>query len=244
MPPDTSSSSSSSSSCVSSFGSFDDVSALIPLKPAAAPAPPSDGVKFLCSYGGQILPRRHDGRLRYVGGHTRVLAVQRSLSFYDLHRRLRELCGWDAVRVRCQLPAEDLDALVSVTSDDDLANLLEEYDLAAAAAAAATKEEHRRQPPQELRIRAFLLPPAGLSFSASRTPRAPSTPPPLAAGRRRLVQAAHGGSPSGGRCALHHAVVADRAWLSGRTRSPGGSPAGHAQHGRRQRVPHSGSRWQ
>lgn len=30
--------------------------------------------------------------------------------------------------LRCQLPMEDLDSLVSITSDEDLANLIEEYD--------------------------------------------------------------------------------------------------------------------
>ncbi|MCQ6483245.1 hypothetical protein NPN19_25790, partial [Vibrio parahaemolyticus] len=54
--------------------------------------------------------------------------------------------GWEAVCLRCQLPTEDLDALVSVTGDDDLANLLEEYD-------AASRD--RLQP---LKIRAFLFP--------------------------------------------------------------------------------------
>lgn len=38
-------------------------------------------LKFLCSYGGRILPRSTDGKLRYVGGHTRVLSVHRSISF-------------------------------------------------------------------------------------------------------------------------------------------------------------------
>lgn len=41
-----------------------------------------------------------------------------------------ELCGWGMVSIRCQLPTEDLDALVSITSDEDLANLIEEYDFA------------------------------------------------------------------------------------------------------------------
>ncbi|XP_062204135.1 protein PAL OF QUIRKY-like [Phragmites australis] len=174
--PNTSPPSSTSSSCVS-FGSFEEVSA------AKQPGPTlTNGVKFLCSYGGKILPRRHDGQLRYVGGHTRVLSVQHPLRFYDLHRKLRELCGWDAVSVRCQLPTEDLDALISVTSDDDLANLLQEYDLAAAS----------QERPQQLRIRAFLLPPAG-----TRTPRTPSSPP-LASRRRPghlLMHATRAGSP-------------------------------------------------
>lgn len=39
---------------------------------------------------------------------------------------MRELCG-KSVSIRCQLPMEDLDALVSVTCDEDLSNLMEEY---------------------------------------------------------------------------------------------------------------------
>lgn len=38
-------------------------------------------IKFLCSYGGRIIPRQTDGKLRYQGGDTRVLAVDRSISF-------------------------------------------------------------------------------------------------------------------------------------------------------------------
>lgn len=60
--------------------------------------------------------------------------------------KLRELCGWGGtVSLRCQLPTEDLDTLVSVTSDDDLADLVEEYDVAS------------RDRPSPLKIRAFLL---------------------------------------------------------------------------------------
>ncbi|KAJ6825208.1 uncharacterized protein M6B38_379085 [Iris pallida] len=113
-----SSSSSSSSSCVS-ITSFDDVSVK------------SNTLKFVCSYGGKILPRYPEGKLRYIGGETRVIAVDRSLTFSDLLGKMGELCGWPgAVRLRCQMPTEDMDALVSVTSDEDLANLVEEYDLA------------------------------------------------------------------------------------------------------------------
>ncbi|GKA46740.1 putative PB1 domain-containing protein [Tanacetum coccineum] len=90
-----------------------------------APKPPM--IKFLCSYGGRILPRYPDGKLRYHGGHTRVLAVVRSVEFSELMTKLEELCG-KPVTLRCQLPTEDLDALVTITSDEDLMNLIEEYD--------------------------------------------------------------------------------------------------------------------
>ncbi|KAL1216464.1 Protein PAL OF QUIRKY [Cardamine amara subsp. amara] len=90
-------------------------------------------VKFLCSYGGRITPRYSDGKLRYQGGDTRVLSVSRSISFTELAKKLSEICGVTVSTLRCQLPTDDLDALVTVTSDEDLANLMEEYDLASTA---------------------------------------------------------------------------------------------------------------
>ena len=47
----------------------------------------SETLKFLCSYNGKIVLSRHGGsgagagKLRYAGGLTRVLAVDRSVSF-------------------------------------------------------------------------------------------------------------------------------------------------------------------
>ncbi|KAL8507968.1 hypothetical protein ACS0TY_018497 [Phlomoides rotata] len=62
-----------------------------------------------------------------------------------------KMCGSSvSVNLRCQLPNEDLDALVSITSDEDLAHLLVEYDLAASAAVA---------PPPSFKIRVFLSAP-------------------------------------------------------------------------------------
>ncbi|KAF5778203.1 putative PB1 domain-containing protein [Helianthus annuus] len=114
-------------------------------------------IKFLCSYGGKILPRYPDGKLRYHGGQTRVLAVHRSISFSELLVKLGELCGTSAT-LRCQLPTEDLDALVSITSDEDLVNLIEEYD-----------HQSTRQS-KSLKIRAFLSPPKRSSPSPSPSP--------------------------------------------------------------------------
>ncbi|GLJ32065.1 hypothetical protein SUGI_0645720 [Cryptomeria japonica] len=87
----------------------------------------SNRVKYLYSYGGKILPRPGDGKLRYVGGETRVMAADRSISFADLIAKMAEVLGCD-VLLKCQLPGEDLDALVSIKSDEELESILEEYD--------------------------------------------------------------------------------------------------------------------
>ncbi|GLJ32067.1 hypothetical protein SUGI_0645770 [Cryptomeria japonica] len=87
----------------------------------------SNRVKYLYSYGGKILPRSADGKLRYVGGETRVMAANRNISFADLIAKMAETVGFD-VLLKCQLPGEDLDGLVSIKSDEELDSMLEEYD--------------------------------------------------------------------------------------------------------------------
>ncbi|KAI9169814.1 hypothetical protein LWI28_018103 [Acer negundo] len=158
-------------------------------------------IKFLCSYGGKILPRHPDGKLRYHGGETRVLAVDRSICFSELLLKLGELCG-KQVSLRCQLPTEDLDALVSITSDEDLANLIEEYDRVAS-------------PPSSLKIRAFLslpkskpsskkppLSPPSSSSSSSSSSSPSSSPKSSSNDSTRLSR------PATGRCHHHRMSVA------------------------------------
>ncbi|XP_021755384.1 uncharacterized protein LOC110720641 [Chenopodium quinoa] len=84
-------------------------------------------VKFLCSFGGSILPRPQDGKLRYVGGETRIVSVPRDIRYEELMGKMRELYEATAI-FKYQQPEEDLDALVSVVNDDDVTNMMEEYD--------------------------------------------------------------------------------------------------------------------
>eukprot|EP00249_Psilotum_nudum_P016406 c25807_g1_i1 orf=479-2935(+) len=84
-------------------------------------------VKLMCSYGGKILPRPHDNQLRYIGGETRIVVVNRNVSYAELVGKLSRLFGSSLI-VKYQLPTEDLDALISVTSDEDLENMMEESD--------------------------------------------------------------------------------------------------------------------
>ncbi|CAN4084274.1 unnamed protein product [Withania somnifera] len=84
-------------------------------------------VKFLCSFSGSILPRPQDGKLRYVGGETRIASVSRYISYEELMAKMREIFE-GAMVLKYQQPDEDLDALVSVVNDDDVVNMMEEYD--------------------------------------------------------------------------------------------------------------------
>lgn len=98
----------------------------------AAPSPGSSDercsrAKFLCSFGGRVLPRPLDGKLRYVGGETRIVTVPHDVSYEDLLARMREIFE-DTSMIKYQQPEEDLDALVSVVNDDDVMNMMEEYE--------------------------------------------------------------------------------------------------------------------
>lgn len=102
-------------------------------------------VKFMCSYGGKIHPRPHDNVLSYVGGDTKIFAVDRSIKFASMLAKLSSFCDAD-VTFKYQLPGEDLDALISVTNDDDLEHMMHEYD------------RLYRAPGRPARMRLFLFP--------------------------------------------------------------------------------------
>lgn len=123
--------------------------------------PPSSAtykVKFMCSYGGKIQPRPHDNQLAYVGGDTKILAVDRYIKLSAFVSKLSSLCETPDVCFKYQLPGEDLDALISVTNDEDLDHMMIEYDRLYRASAK----------PARLRLFLFLLnPPAPASFDSN-----------------------------------------------------------------------------
>lgn len=115
-------------------------------------------VRFMCSYGGRILPRPHDNQLRYVGGDTRIVAVARNISYSLLISKLSKLCG-SAVTLKYQLPNEDLDALISVTTDEDLENMMDEYDrLQQSPGSIGSNKSSSSSSSSSSRLRLFLFP--------------------------------------------------------------------------------------
>ncbi|KAK4266295.1 hypothetical protein QN277_027240 [Acacia crassicarpa] len=84
-------------------------------------------IKFLCSFGGRILPRPNDGKLRYVGGETRIISIRKNITWEQLMEKTHAI--WNQTHIiKYQLPGEDLDALISVCSDEDLHHMIEEYE--------------------------------------------------------------------------------------------------------------------
>lgn len=86
----------------------------------------SGKIKFLCSFGGRILPRPNDGKLRYVGGDTRIMSIRNNITYQELVKNTLAICNYHHT-IKYQLPGEDLDALISVSSDEDLHHMIEEY---------------------------------------------------------------------------------------------------------------------
>ncbi|KAL2236369.1 UNVERIFIED_CONTAM: putative serine/threonine-protein kinase [Sesamum indicum] len=101
-------------------------------------------IKLLCSFGGKILPRPSDGKLRYVGGQTRIISIFKNLSWEELVKKTAGMCNQPHT-IKYQLPGEDLDALISVSSDEDLQNMIDEYNGA-------------EKPEASQRLRIFLIP--------------------------------------------------------------------------------------
>ncbi|KAL6626702.1 hypothetical protein ACP70R_030428 [Stipagrostis hirtigluma subsp. patula] len=119
---------------------------------AAAAAAGGGRLRLMCSFGGRIVPRPTDKSLCYLGGETRIVAVDRHASLAEVHARLsRSLLGGRPFTLKYQLPNEDLDSLISVSTDEDLDNLVDEYDRIAASSSGSGSSRTSR-------IRLFLFP--------------------------------------------------------------------------------------
>ncbi|KAL2316872.1 LOW QUALITY PROTEIN: hypothetical protein Fmac_030748 [Flemingia macrophylla] len=89
----------------------------------------------MCSYGGCIQPRPYDNHLTHVAGDTKILSVDRHVKFPTLLAKLSALANAPSLLnsplanalslLKYQLPGEDLDALISVTSNDDLHHIID-----------------------------------------------------------------------------------------------------------------------
>lgn len=88
----------------------------------------SSSIRLLCSFGGKILSRPGDGKLRYVGGDTRLIRISKGISWQDLLQKTIKIHNQPHI-IKYQLPGEDLDALVSVSCDEDLQNMMEEFSI-------------------------------------------------------------------------------------------------------------------
>ncbi|CAH8391887.1 unnamed protein product [Eruca vesicaria subsp. sativa] len=105
---------------------------------------PDAKLRLMCSFGGHIMPRPHDKALTYSSGETRLVVIDRRASLASLRSRLSSmLLNGRSFTLKYQLPSEDLDSLVTITTDEDLENMIEEYDRATSSATATATQRIR-----------------------------------------------------------------------------------------------------
>lgn len=90
----------------------------------------SKKVKMLCCHGGDIkFPAvSSNGKLGYDGGCTHLISVSVDISYGKLVRKIRSIHGlhpYSYIAIQYYLPIEDL--LISVTCDEDMENMMEEF---------------------------------------------------------------------------------------------------------------------
>ncbi|EOA36697.1 hypothetical protein CARUB_v10012140mg [Capsella rubella] len=94
------------------------------------PAPSLDPkLRLLCSFGGRIIPLPPENYLHYIGGETRLVVVPRGVCFVDFFKLLSEkLLSGRSFSLKYKLPGCDFDSLITVSDNDDLENMIAEYD--------------------------------------------------------------------------------------------------------------------
>ncbi|KAK6248433.1 hypothetical protein QUC31_019998 [Theobroma cacao] len=95
------------------------------------PNPPRK-LKLVCSFNGAFHPRPPSGKLRYTGGETRIISVDRNIGFLKLRAKIVDLCPsvmyfW----LKYQVAVADVDVhmgLVVIESNEDVKCMVEEYE--------------------------------------------------------------------------------------------------------------------
>ncbi|CAN1354850.1 hypothetical protein LINPERPRIM_LOCUS43550 [Linum perenne] len=119
------------------------------MEPPTSAASTTGGSKLrlMCSYGGHIIPRPQTKSLFYAGGDTRIITVPTTTANLSLNFLAAQLAA--ALRLstpfnlKYQLPYHDLDSLITLSNDEDVAIMI---------------DEHNRVFPSPARIRLFVFP--------------------------------------------------------------------------------------
>nr|XP_010920603.1 uncharacterized protein LOC105044392 isoform X1 [Elaeis guineensis] len=104
-----------------------------PPRPKKTPCPLK--LRLRCSFGGTFVPRHPSGGLRYVGGESRIISVdRRGIGLYKLVSRLSDLCPDCSFSLKYQLPesSSSQPELISISSDEDVRRMVRNHDRLAA----------------------------------------------------------------------------------------------------------------
>lgn len=86
-------------------------------------------LRLLCSYGGRIMPLPPEKSLYYIGGESRLVVVPHDISISDFFKLLSDkIHSGRSFSLKYKLPGCDLDSLITVADNDDLQNMIAEYD--------------------------------------------------------------------------------------------------------------------
>ncbi|XP_021275692.1 uncharacterized protein LOC110410367 [Herrania umbratica] len=94
------------------------------------PNPPRK-LKLVCSFNGAFHPRPPSGKLRYTGGETRIISVDRNIGFLKLRAKIVDLCPNVMFSLKYQVAVADVDVhmgLVVIESDEDVKCMVEQYE--------------------------------------------------------------------------------------------------------------------
>ncbi|KAL0910919.1 hypothetical protein M5K25_019016 [Dendrobium thyrsiflorum] len=84
-------------------------------------------VKLCCKFGGKLMPRLSDGALHYVGGRTHIMVFPRDITLQEFYCKMEDTYGGPVV-ICYKLSDQDLHTLISISSDEELDNMMEECD--------------------------------------------------------------------------------------------------------------------
>ncbi|KAJ0971245.1 hypothetical protein J5N97_019204 [Dioscorea zingiberensis] len=107
-----------------------------PALPRPKKPPSHQKLKLLCSFGGSFAPRQPSGELRYSGGETRIISVdRRGINLSKLRSRLSDI-GPNCTFPLCyQFPEPTSDSpdeapprLILIETDDDVRRMVEDHD--------------------------------------------------------------------------------------------------------------------
>ncbi|KAF2317970.1 hypothetical protein GH714_041294 [Hevea brasiliensis] len=115
-------------------------------KPTTATSAPSRKIKLICSFNGEFQFRPPSNKLKYIGGESRIVSVDRNISFLKLQNRMSDLCpklrsfslnyqlsmsGSESGSGRVRDPESNSETdvpLVWIASEEDVRCMIEEFD--------------------------------------------------------------------------------------------------------------------
>ena len=84
-------------------------------------------LRLMCSFGGKIVIQGR--KQHYFGGDTRLVVLEHDCSYSSLVAQIRGTCSTSIpLVIKCQLPGESFNYLITIANDEDLVNVIKEQE--------------------------------------------------------------------------------------------------------------------